>query len=172
LIYEQDLSMGISQKRIWLIMLVFVAGILLAGCTLPQEPGPQTISKNPFSLRMQGEDGKLLELSGNSRGHMPGSEAAFDIRLVNQGLSTWRGEYCVQLVDESGVVSTFEQNEFNLESGEALFKPLRIMIPDDLAEGVYGLGIDIPERWTSTTTIYLGNVTDRSAGPFAEPDCP
>lgn len=156
------------------IIKLFALSILLVGCVPSQEPPPpsQVVSKDPFSIRAQGEDGILMELSGNSRGHFSGAESAFDLRFVNQGQSTWMGEFCLQLVDLSGVVTTFEQSEFSLEPGEALSNPIHLVMPEDLAEGAYGLGLVVTERWANITTIYLGEGTDGAVGPWAEPVCP
>lgn len=166
------MPLRIVPKSIWLFVLLFATGISLARCVGSQEFPPQNLSRDPFSIRSQGEDGVLMELSGNSRGHVPGGESAFDLRLVNQGQVTWSGEYCVQLVDKSGVLTTFEQSDFSLEPGEALLQPLRLIFSNDLPEGAYGLGLVISERWANITTIYLGDGMDQAAGPWVEPVCP
>jgi uncharacterized membrane protein len=164
--------MRISRRAIWLVSFLYLTGMLLTACTAPQDTPPPVSSRDPFSLRAEGEDGILLELSGNSRGHVPGSESAFDMRLVNRGQATWMGEYCLQLVDGSGVITTFEQGDFSLEPGEALSNPVRVVMPEEVEEGAYGLGVVITDRMSSTTTIYLGQDMGRSAGPYAEPVCP
>jgi hypothetical protein len=164
--------MNFVNVGIRFVFLLLVTGLFLTACTGIQETPLPVISRDPFSLRIDSEDGTLLEMSGNSRGHVPGGESAFDFRLVNRGQETWAGEYCIQLVDESGVVTTFEQRDFSLAPGEAHSNPLRVVLPEDLAEGAYGLGVAIPDRWSSTTTIHVGDRTVESVGPFASPLCP
>jgi hypothetical protein len=159
------------QKTIWLILILSATGLLLLGCTQPVE-APVMISRNPFSLRTEGEDGIFVEWSGNSAGHAPGGESAFDIRLVNQGDQTWSGEYCFQLLDMDEVVTTFEQSGFSLEPGDALSTPIWVLFPEELVEGSYGLALVITDRMASTVTIYLGDTLDEASGPWALPVCP
>jgi hypothetical protein len=162
---------SLFQKTIWLITLLSATALLLTGCTQPAE-APVMISRNPFSLRSVGEDGIFVEWSGNSAGHAPGSESAFEIRLVNQGDQTWSGEYCFQLLDMDEVLTTFEQSDFNLEPGDTLSTPLWVLFPEELVEGSYGLALVITERMASTVTIYIGDTLDEPSGPWAFPVCP
>jgi hypothetical protein len=159
------------QKTIWIILILSATGLLLIGCTQPAE-APIMISRNPFSLRTEGEDGIFVEWSGNSAGHDPGGESAFDIRLVNQGDQTWSGEYCFQLLDMDEVVITFEQSGFSLTPGDAISTPIWVLFPDELVEGSYGLALVITDRMASTVTIYLGDTLDEASGPWALPVCP
>jgi hypothetical protein len=162
---------GMLHKAIWLISILSATALLLIGCTPPAE-APGMISRNPFSLRTEGEDGIFVEWSGNSAGHAPGGESAFEIRLVNRGDQTWSGEYCFQLLDMDEVLTTFEQSEFNLEPGDVFSTPLWVLFPEELVEGSYGLALVITERMASTVTIYLGDTLDEASGPWALPVCP
>ena len=160
-----------ARGRIAVLILIWLTfGLLLSSCAqLAQVPD---IPPDPFSARAEGEDGLLVEWSGDSRGHRPGGESWFDLQMVNNSQHPWSGEYCFLLVDLEGVLATFEQANFSLQPGEGFSTTLRTNFPADLAEGPYGMMLIIPGRLANTVTIYVGDSHGQSAGPWAQAECP
>jgi hypothetical protein len=158
-------------KKTMVFMLVWlIFGLLLSACEQPAQV--PDISLDPFSARAEGEDGLLVEWSGNSRGHLPGGESRFNLQMVNNGQDPWNGNYCFLLVDLEGVVATFEQANFSLQPGEGQSTVLQTNFPADLAEGPYGMALIIPERMANTVTIYVGDSHGQIAGPWPQVECP
>jgi hypothetical protein len=159
-----------KNKMVGLTLVWLAFGLLLSGCAQPAEaPGA---SPDPFSARVEGEDGLLIEWSGDSRGHRPGGEAHFDLQMVNNSQDLWGGEYCFLLVDLEGAVAAFDQANFSLQPGEGYSTILRTNFPADLVEGPYGLMLIIPGRLANTVTIYVGDSHGQSAGPWPGAECP
>jgi hypothetical protein len=152
------------------ILVCLTFGLLLSGCV--QATQVPDIPPDPFSARAEGEDGLLVEWSGNSRGHRPGGESLFDLQMVNNSQDPWTGEYCFLLVDLEGVVETFEQANFSLQPGEGFSTTLRTNFPANLADRPYGMMLIIPGRLANTVTIYVGDSHRQSAGPWPQAECP
>jgi hypothetical protein len=161
-----------KNQIISLILVGLSFGLLFAGCSLPtQDPG--ILPPDPFSARAEGEDGIVVEWSGNSRGHLPGGESEFDLQMVNMSEQPWSGEYCFQLVDLHGVVETYKQANFSLLPGEGFSTKIQTNFSEELAEAPYGLMLIIPGRLANTVTIYVGNSHGQTAGPWpTQAECP
>jgi hypothetical protein len=140
-------------------------GLLLTGCAQTALQ-PDVSPTDPFSLRTEAGEGIVVEWSGNSRGHRPGSESVFDFQMVNNGQQPWSGEYCFQLVDKNGLVENFNQANYNLETGQGFSTQLRFSFSEDLQEKPYALVLIIPEQLASLVTIYVGDSHNQTAGPW------
>ena len=150
---------------------LIVVGCLLAGCA--QKIQDQDLPVDPFSTRVEGEDGILVAWNGNSHGHRPGSEARFDFSFSNNSPETWTGEYCLLLLNTDGVVTTFGQADFSLQPGEGDSTSLQTNFPEDLVESPYGLALVIPGRLENTVTIYVGGARGESVATWpAQVGCP
>ena len=162
------------QSRLLLAALTVVALTLtVAACAGPARAEGQGRSQtDPFSSRMEGGEGIVVEWSGYAHGHQPGEEVTFELVLRNEGQDVWRGRSCIRLLDRHSVAITLIQEVFSLQPGESWTRQVPIRFPDDLAEGTYGLALIIPGCLSSVTTIQVGNEGDTYVGPWPEPVCP
>ena len=163
---------GKSRKNSLVYMIaLFILGLLFAGCV--QTSQDQDLPVDPFSARVEGDDGILVTWNGNSRGYHPGSDSTFNLEMSNTGQEAWRGEYCLILLDKNGVVTTFGQGDFNLQPGEGFSTSVQARFPEDLSESPYGLTLVIPGRLENSVTIYVGDARDKSVGGWpAQARCP
>jgi hypothetical protein len=163
-----------AMKPSWLPLLVLTAValvLIVVGCAGPTKvQGQEGNPTDPFSSRMEGRDGTIVEWSGYAQGHRPGKESAFELTLYNGSQEPWQGRYCLQLLDRHAAAATFTLEGFSLQPGESWFR--QVPIRDDLAEGAYGLALIIPGRLSSVTTIQVGEESESYGGPWPEPVCP
>jgi len=162
-----------KPSRLPLIALPLVAlSLIVDGCAGPTNVQEQEGSPtNPFSSRMEGGEGTVLEWSGYAEGHQPGQESEFGLMMHNGSHNSWQGRYCVQLVDRHGVVATLTEEGFSLQPGESWSRQVPVRFPDALAEGAYGLALIVPGRLSNVTTIQVGKGSDSYGGPWPEPAC-
>ncbi|HOG45162.1 MAG TPA: hypothetical protein PLJ35_02855 [Anaerolineae bacterium] len=145
--------------------------LLSAGCDLPAvaaQAGP----RDPFTARIQGGEGLVVELKGLAHGHRAGSTARFELALRNDGTKPWQGRYCLTLVGRSLPVATLAAGELNLEPGVGEAYTIEAPLPADLAAGCYGLALVLPERLASVTTITVGEGAEPCSESWPAPACP
>jgi hypothetical protein len=125
----------LTTKRFigWTVLLLTITALLAAGCRV-QMGGPQTPTGEagePFSARRESEDGAIVAWSGYTAGYEPGAQAQFDITIKNETDQTWRGRYCLQLLDRQlpKVIATLEQREFTLEPGVGFPDTITVRFP-------------------------------------------
>jgi len=129
------------------VLLLTITVLLAAGCGAPMN-GPQTPTsevRESFSARRESEDGAIVAWSGYTDGYEPGMEAEFDVTIKNETEETWRGRYCLQLLDRElpQVIATLEQRPFTLEPGVGFSDTITVRIPEGLDEGAYGLSLPV-----------------------------
>ena len=165
------------KKSVQAIFYLMIA-LLFTGCTAVPLPSPLQSAAatptpyNPFTLNMEGGDGLDISLSGYSEGYLPGGKYTFNLSASNKGDEPAEYPYCVVLVDEEKVVATFVEDTFDLPAGNGFAKNIEVNFPENLESGAYALGIVIPNRLSSTTTIHIGEDSGQPAGPFATATCP
>jgi hypothetical protein len=126
----------------------------------------------PFTHRIAGTTPSLMVFSGNTRGHRPGEESAFELILENKSSDIWEGYCCVELLDRDSVITLLATQSFALQPGEVLTKELTVRFPNNLAAAAYGLAVSVPDSFGFTETIYVGeNVDDVDDPSWAEPSC-
>jgi hypothetical protein len=83
--------------------------------------------------------------SGFTEGYEPGAEAEFDIAIQNETDQTWRGRYCLQLLEDhfQRVNVTLEQREFTLQPGVGFSDTITVRFPEGLGNGAYGLSLAV-----------------------------
>lgn len=162
-----------KPSRMPLVALAVVALALIhIGCAGPTEvKGQEGNPSDPFSSRMEGGKGTVVEWSHYVQRHRPGKESPFRLVLYNDSRDTWQGRYCIQLLDRHSVVATLTQEEFSLQAGESWSRQVLARFPDDLAEGACGLALIIPGHLSSVTSIEVGKESDTFGGPWSEPVC-
>lgn len=146
--------------------------LIVAACADPMGTKEQESRwTDPFSSRVEGEEGTAVDWSGYAQGHRPGQESTFGLVLHNGSQDAWQGRYCIQLLDRHSVVATLMQGVFSLQSGESWSRQVPIRFPDGLVEGAYGLALIIPGRLSSVSTIQVGKESEAFGGPWPEPVC-
>ncbi len=131
----------------WTALLLLITALLAAGCGTPRSV-PQTpaeSARDSFSARAESEDGAIVAWSGYTDGYEPAAEAKFDIAMTNETERTWRGRFCLQLLDRQlpQVIATLEQRPFTLEPGVGFSDTITVQFPEGLDEGAYGLSLAV-----------------------------
>lgn len=141
-----------------------------AGCSTV---AAQTLAPHdPFTARMNGGEGIVVELKGYAHGHQAGGEAHFELALRNDGDDAWQGRYCLVLVDQNGPVATFAADSFSLQPGAGDARTIDTRLPESLADGCYGLALVLPDRLASVTTVTVGEGDGPCGEPWPAPECP
>jgi hypothetical protein len=156
-----------------LIVLAVVAlGLIVVACAGPtnvqEQDGNPT---DPFSSRVEGGEGTIVEWNGYTQGHRPGKVSTVGLELYNGSRDAWSGRFCIQLLDRHSVVATLTQERISLQPGETWSGQVPIRFPDALVEGAYGLALIIPGHLSNVTTIQVGNGSDSHGGPWPETVC-
>jgi hypothetical protein len=131
----------------WTVLLLTITALHATGCgaltSVPQTPSQE--ARERFSARRESEDGAIVAWSGYTEEYKPGAEAEFDITIKNENNQTWRGRYCLQLMDEQLpiVIATLEQREFTLEPGVGFSDTITVRLPEVIDEGSYGLSLPV-----------------------------
>lgn len=164
---------AMKQYRLPLLALMVVAlPLIVAGCaSLAKAKGQELRQTDPFSNRIEGGEGAVVEWSGYAQGHQPGQESTFGLTMYSGSQDPWQGRYCIQLLDRHSVVVTLTQEGFSVQPGESWSRQVPIRFPDGLAKGAYGLALIIPGRLSSVTTIQVGEGSESFGGPWPEPVC-
>ena len=154
-----------TWKRVVAPVLASLA-LLMVGCGVP---AATTTSRpvDPFTKTWSlGDTGRSVSVSGNSAGHIPGGRAEFLLRLGNTSANeSWQDEYCVLLVNTDGMLVEVVHEEFEVPVGSEIQKPVTVVFPKDI-EGPLGLTVLIPLRGSAVTTVWVGEKTQASAGPW------
>ena len=131
----------------WKILLLIIVALFVVACGEPTDLAQTQTSeeRERFSARRESEDGAIVAWSGYVEGYKPGSEESFDITIKNETDQTWRGRYCLQLLDRQlpRVIATLEQRDFALASGMGFSDTITVQLPKDLEEGAYGLSLPV-----------------------------
>ncbi len=129
----------------WAAMLLGLVAVVGVGCRVladaPTVPEPE--ERPTFSASREWETGAFVEWSGYTEGYKPGAKATFDMTIRNQTEDGWPGRFCLQLVDfdRQAVVSTLEQQPFNLEPGLGFAQSITVQFPEHLDASAYGLSL-------------------------------
>lgn len=170
-----------GKRKTFLKSLAYMIALslLLAACNAffpapqsgqpPQQGQPsQLFPSDPFVATAEGGDGIFVEFRGFSRGFHPGDEVAYNLDAHNGSGAAWQARYCLLLLDRAGVVANLAQEDFSLRPDEGFGAMIVVSLPAALEPGAYGLRLLIPGRLGMDNTIYLGEATPASAGPWPE----
>ena len=123
------------------ILILFVLVATACG-SLDATPTDQV--RERFSARRESATGLIVAWQGYNEGYQPGEEASFGIRFTNETEQTWRGRFCLQLLQRQGphvAVASLEQRPFTLQSDLGFSTDLVVEFPADMADGAYGLSL-------------------------------
>jgi hypothetical protein len=168
----------IKSRLLYLTTPFLFMTLLLSACEVfmptppPAPPVSLPASADPFNTRIEGEDGKVIELAGPSANLLPGSQAGYQLSIFNNSEELWEGSYCLILVDTDGFVTLLAEDHFSLSPRDGFGIHLPVTFPEDIPPARYGLSFIIPERWATVTTIDLGGTQRESAGPWPAVECP
>jgi hypothetical protein len=117
--------------------------ILLLFASACEEADPETTPRprNTFDSRFTSEEGSVVAWQGYTEGYQPGAVSPVTILLENESQQDWPGRYCIQLLDQDGVVAILESLDFTLEPDLGSQRELDLPIPDNLAPGPYALAL-------------------------------
>jgi len=151
-------------RKLW-IALILTGLLALSFMACTKEP---VKPYNPFTLGIG-----YAELTGYTDGFMPGNTYEFELTIRNDTEEPWQGKYCLFLVDEKEIVLEMGGDSFNLLQAGSLTRTVSMAVPEDFADGAYGLKLVIPDRGASVTTIRIGENPPQPAGPFLDVNaCP
>ena len=157
---REDLR-GTTSVTMRLLMLLSVAALLVAGCSVSAagEANPTEEPPQPFSARRESDSGAVVEWSGHVEGYEPDEEATFNIAIENKTGEAWPGRFCLQLMDGElpQVIATLEQRPFNLEDGVGFSDTITVTFPENLDEDAYGLSLVV--RGPAGPTVDLVPIT-------------
>lgn len=156
----------------FLLPAILFLSLLIAACEVflptsePDPPAARPPAANPFNLRMEGEDGTMVEIAGPSANLDPGGETGYQLSIFNGSDQLWEDSYCLVLLDSEGFVALLDEDDFSLPPRDGVNTHLSITLPQDLQPGPYALSFIIPDRWASVNTIYIGDTQNNTAGPW------
>jgi hypothetical protein len=129
----------------WRVLLLTITALLAMGCRASGSQIPTGEACEPFSARRESEDGAIVAWSGCTEGYEPGAEAEFDITIKNETDQSWRGRYCLHMLDRQlpEVIATLEQRQFTLEPGMGFSDTITVRFSEVLGEGAYGLSLAV-----------------------------
>jgi hypothetical protein len=136
-----------TDKLMVLTIATLIVIVIAAGCggltRVTQTPTRE--SREPFSARVESEDGAIVAWSGYTDGYEAGAEEEFNLTIKNGTGQTWHGRYCLQLLDRQlpQVIAALEQREFTLEPGVGFSDSISVRFPEALDEGAYGLSMAV-----------------------------
>ena len=153
-------------RKLWIaLMLAGLLSLSVMACSAQPQPAKPY---NPFTFGIG-----YVELTGYTDGFMPGNTYEFELTIRNDTEEPWQGKYCLFLVDEKEIVMKMGGDSFNLLQAGSLTRTFSMAVPDDIADGAYGLTLVIPDRGASVTTIRIGENPPQPAGPFLDvTSCP
>ena len=128
------------------------------------------IPPDPFTTTWSfGEEGRTFSISGNSIGHAACKPSEFQITLDNRsGDNTWRGRYCILLINREEIVEEIAHEEFNVQARQEMQKPLTVTFPADVVKGSIGLCVFFPQRASVVTTLWVGEKRTESVGTWPD----
>jgi hypothetical protein len=118
--------------------------VLVATACGSSEATPTDEVRERFSARRESETGLIVAWQGYTEGYQPGEEAIFGVTFTNETEQTWRGRFCLQLLQRQGshvTVASLEQRPFTLQSDLGFSTDLVVKFPAHLADGAYGLSL-------------------------------
>jgi hypothetical protein len=168
-----------SMSKVLLVLSSFVLlAFFITGCevfmpareiqALPALP----LNPNIFTMRIEGEDGRMVELSGPSSNLQPGDSVAYQLSIYNGGNDLWQDSYCLVLSDAEGIAALLDEGDFSLAPTDGINTHLPITFPEDLKPTPYALFFIIKDRWSTLNTVYFINDTHEPIGPWPMVECP
>jgi hypothetical protein len=142
--------------------LLMVALGLILGSACAQTERPVSGLSNPFSARIESEDGLVVKWNGFSDGYEPGGSATVDIGIENGTGEPIELRYCVQLLNERDLVTSLTQRDVTLQPAGAFGTSMVLNLPQDLRAGAYGLVLVVRRPagpLVNTVTIKVGDTT-------------
>ncbi|MBN1857561.1 MAG: hypothetical protein JW846_11510 [Dehalococcoidia bacterium] len=133
------------------------------------------IPPDPFTTTWSsGRDGRTYSISGDSAGHAACKPSEFQLTLDNSsGDDSWRGSYCILLVDREETVKEIAHEQFDVPVGQTLQKLVSVTFPSDVVKGPIGLCVVIPQRGATVTTLWVGEKRTGFVEPWhAMTNCP
>jgi hypothetical protein len=160
--------------------LLMIALGLILGSACAQAERPVSGLSDPFSARIESEDGLVVKWNGFSDGYKPGGSATVDIGIENGTSKPAELRYCMQLLDERDLLTSLAQNDVTLQPAGAFGTSVVLNIPQDLRVGAYGLALVVRRPagpLVNTVTIKVGDTTatyapEPSADDAALAACP
>ena len=154
----------LRTRKLW-IPLILTGLLALSFMACAKEP---VKPYNPFTLGVG-----YAELTGYTDGFMPGNTYEFELTIRTDIEEPWQGNYCLFLVDEKEIVLELGGDSFNLSGAGSFTRTVSMAVPEDFADGAYGLTLVIPDRGASVTTIRIGENVPQARGSFFEvTSCP
>jgi hypothetical protein len=154
---------------------VILASLLCAACSAVETGSDM---RDPFSARSENENGIVVSWSGHTEGYPlefgPGQREKVELRFENDSSETWQGKYCIQLLDDVGVVATLGTRVFTLDPGAAMGTPHYLRFPRDLdlEAGAYGMALIVHRPHgpsVNTVAVRIGE-TDAIYRPLSSVD--
>jgi hypothetical protein len=171
----------INHYKIWFFFTPFLfLALIISGCQVflptptPALPPQRPPAADPFTQRIDGEDGRMFELTGPSANLYPGTQAGYQLTVFNGSNELWEDSYCLVLIDNGGLIALLAEDDFSLHPRDGINTHLQVTFPEDIQPAPYGLSFIIPARWSSVNTINLelGETREQNAGPWPQVECP
>lgn len=159
------------KNRVFLIvlatLLLIATGVVAYGCQ--PTPVEKPIPPDPFTATWYlGEGQRTFTFSGDSAGHIAGQHSDFELRLDNNSPDErWQDEYCIFLTDDSSIILEIVHAPFDISPSGSFHTSVPVTFPGEL-DGPYGMSVLIPDRVAMVTTIWIGEETPVSAGPWPD----
>lgn len=159
------------KNRVFLIvlatLLLIATGVVAYGCQPTSVEKP--IPPDPFTTTWYlGEGQRTVTFSGDSAGHIAGQHSDFELRLDNNSPDErWQDEYCIFLTDDSSIILEIAHAPFDISPSGSFHTSVPVTFPGEL-DGPYGMSVLIPDRVAMVTTIWIGEETPVSAGPWPD----
>jgi hypothetical protein len=159
----------------WFLLLAFFitsCEVFIPERDFQAPPAPLPLNPNLFSMRVEGEDGRMVELSGPSSNLQPGGEVFYQLSIYNGGEDLWQDSYCLVLTGTEGIVALLDDDDFSLAPADGINTNLPVTFPEELEQSLYALSFIIKDRWSSLNTVYFINDTHEPVGPWPNVECP
>lgn len=151
------------KKLIILVCALNIMSIGLFACNTSED---STLAKSlPFTV-----SGSYFELSGNNVIYAPNSTYDFNLTIRNDAEEEWKGKCYVFLIDKNGPIMDISDIEINLlNKGDQESTVVRLILPEDIKPGAYGLALLFPDKGHFIKTIYIGeNNPQESVFPWPD----
>jgi len=123
----------------------------------------------PFTVTFT-VSGSYVELSGNNAIYAPNGTYDFSLKIRNDIKEEWKGSCYVFLIDKNGPLMDISDIEINLlNKGDQESMVVRLVLPENIKPGAYGLALLFPSKGYFIKTIYVGDtISNESAGPWPD----